>query len=87
MKRSAPHGLSPVTVGAIVFKLGKQLSEGVPSGIWPPLVVGVITSAISGYAAVWGTLKLIRTRSFDPFVVYWVAAGIAVLIALSTTWR
>ncbi|MGD9795988.1 MAG: undecaprenyl-diphosphate phosphatase [Acidimicrobiia bacterium] len=77
----------PVTVGAIVFKLGKQLSEGVPSDIWPPLIVGVITSAISGYAAVWGTLKLIRTRSFDPFVVYRVAAGAAVLIALSTTWR
>jgi undecaprenyl-diphosphatase len=38
-----------------------------------------VTAAISGYAAVWGTLKLVRTHSFAPFVVYRVAAGVLVL--------
>jgi undecaprenyl-diphosphatase len=40
----------------------------------------VITAGISGWLAVWGTLKLIRTRSFAPFVVYRVLLGITVLI-------
>ena len=70
----------PVTAGAIVFKLAKLVKDGIPSGFGGPLVVGVITAGISGWVAVWGTLKLIRTRSFAPFVVYRVLLGITVLV-------
>ena len=70
----------PVTAGAIVFKLAKLVKDGIPSGFGGPLVVGVITAGISGWVAVWGTLKLIRTRSFAPFVVYRVLLGVTVLI-------
>jgi undecaprenyl-diphosphatase len=77
----------PITAGAIVFKSAKQLSVGVPDGLWPPLVVGVISAGVSGWFAVWGLMRLIRTRSFSPFVMYRVAAGAAVLVALATTWR
>jgi undecaprenyl pyrophosphate phosphatase UppP len=37
--------------------------------------------------AVWGTLKLVRTRSFAPFVVYRVFAGVAVLAIIAAGWR
>jgi undecaprenyl-diphosphatase len=77
----------PITAGAIVFKLAKQLREGVPDGLWPPLIVGVITAGVSGWLAVWGLMRLIRTRSFNPFVLYRVLAGVAVLAALGSTWR
>jgi undecaprenyl pyrophosphate phosphatase UppP len=32
-------------------------------------------------------LRLVRTHSFTPFVVYRVVVGVAVLVALATGWR
>lgn len=77
----------PVTAGAVVFKLAKLAQDGVPDGLGWPMVVGVITSAVFGWLAVWGLLRLIRTRGLAPFVIYRVALGIAVLIILATSWR
>jgi undecaprenyl pyrophosphate phosphatase UppP len=36
---------------------------------------------------VWGTLRLIRTRSFAPFVLYRILVGVAILLLLATTFR
>jgi undecaprenyl-diphosphatase len=77
----------PVIAGAVVLKLGKLAADGIPDGLIGPMIAGVITSALSGWLAVWGTLRLIRTRSFNPFVVYRVAVGVAVLVILSTGLR
>lgn len=77
----------PVTGGAVLFKMVKLVSDGVPDGFVAPMIVGVVTSGVSGWIAVWGTLKLVRTRSFTPFVVYRIAAGVLVLAILATDWR
>lgn len=77
----------PVIAGAVVLKVGKLLSDGLPDGLLTPLVIGVITSFVSGWVAVWGTLRLIRTRSFTPFVLYRVALGVVVLIVAAAGWR
>lgn len=77
----------PVILGAVVLKVGKLLADGIPEGMGAPLVVGITTSAVSGWVAVWGTLRLIRTRTFTPFVVYRVAAGVVVLAIAATNWR
>jgi undecaprenyl-diphosphatase len=69
----------PVTGGAVAYKMVKLASDGIPAGLKGAMVAGIIASCISGWVAVWGTLKLIRTRSFTPFVVYRVLAGLAVL--------
>lgn len=74
----------PVTVGAVAYKMVKLLSDGIPPGFGLPMIVGIITSGISGWLAVWGTLKLIRTRSFMPFVVYRIALGVLVLLLVAT---
>jgi undecaprenyl-diphosphatase len=74
----------PVTVGAVAYKMVKLLNDGIPDGFGTPMIVGIITSGISGWLAVWGTLKLIRTRSFMPFVVYRVALGALVLLLIAT---
>lgn len=74
----------PVTAGAIVFKVGKLVADGIPAGLRGAMAVGILTSAVSGWAAVWGTLRLVRTRSFAPFVVYRVALGVVVLVVLAT---
>lgn len=77
----------PVTAGAIVVKVGGLVADGVPDGLIAPMIAGIVTSALSGWLAVWGLLRLVRTRNFDPFVVYRVAAGVAILIALASSWR
>lgn len=77
----------PVTGGAVVFKLASLAADGVPSDLVVPMIIGIATSAISGWLAVAGMLRLIRTRTFTPFVVYRVAAGAFVLLVLATNWR
>jgi undecaprenyl-diphosphatase len=77
----------PVTAGAVLLKFVKLAQDGVPHGLGRPMVIGVVTSAVFGWLAVWGTLRIIRTRSFTPFVLYRLAAGAAVLIILATGWR
>ena len=77
----------PVTGGAIVFKMGDLAADGIPEGLVVPMIVGVITSGLSGWLAVWGTLRLVRTHSFMPFVIYRVVVGLAVLVIVATGWR
>ena len=77
----------PITGGAVAYKGLKLLKDGVPSGLGVAMAVGVLTSAIAGWIAVWGTLKWVRTRSFAPFVVYRIALGVTVLVIVSAGWR
>jgi len=77
----------PVTGGAIVFKMAKLASDGIPDGLLVPMIVGIITSGISGWVAVWGTLRLVRTRSFNPFVIYRLGLGLLVLVIAAAGWR
>jgi undecaprenyl-diphosphatase len=65
----------------------KLAKDGVPPGLGVPMIVGIITAGVSGWIAVWGTLRLVRTHSFMPFVIYRVALGVAVLLILATGWR
>jgi undecaprenyl-diphosphatase len=74
----------PVTGGAVVFELLGLAADGVPEGLILPMVIGVITSAIAGWVAVWGTIRIVRTHSFIPFVVYRVGLGLLVLVLLAT---
>jgi undecaprenyl-diphosphatase len=55
----------------------------VDSDLYIPMAVGVVTSGLAGWIAVWGTLKWIRTHSFMPFVIYRVALGIFMLVLIA----
>ena len=70
--------------GAGVFALA---DASIPSDFWPPFLWGMAASALTGYVAVWGTLKLVRSHTFAPFVVYRIVVGVAVLLILTTGWR
>ncbi|MDO8403132.1 MAG: undecaprenyl-diphosphate phosphatase [Pseudomonas sp.] len=74
----------PVTVGAVAFKMLKLAKDGIPPGLGTPMIVGVITSALAGWVAVWGTLRLVRTHTFTPFVVYRIALGVLVFALMIT---
>ncbi len=77
----------PVIFGAVVFKFTGLFADGVPDDLVVPLIVGIISSGLSGWLAVWGTLRIVRTRSFMPFVVYRIALGVVVLIVVATGLR
>jgi undecaprenyl-diphosphatase len=70
----------PITAGALAFKGLDVVADGLPEGFAAPFAWGIVTSGIVGWIAVWGTLRLVRTRSFRPFVVYRAVAGVAVLL-------
>jgi undecaprenyl-diphosphatase len=77
----------PVTAGAVAVKLLDLFADGIPEGLLVPMVVGILTSGISGWLAVAGLLKLVRSKSFDAFVIYRVVAGVAILAIAASGWR
>jgi len=71
----------PITAGAVLFKAVDVAGEGgIPDGFAAPFAWGIVASGITGWLAVWGTLRLLRTRTFTPFIAYRVVAGAAVLV-------
>lgn len=74
----------PVIAGAVAVKSVGLFTGEVDSDLYIPMAVGVVTSAVAGLVAVWGTLRLVRTHSFMPFVIYRVAAGVFVLVLIAT---
>ena len=77
----------PVIAGAVVLKVGKLFARRGPRRVADADRRRRVTSCLSGWFAVWGTLRLVRTRSFTPFVVYRVALGVLVLVVAGAGWR
>lgn len=75
---------TPITVGAVVFE-GRRLFTG-EAGVQVdalPLVVGMLTSLIAGFAAIHFMLQYLRTRSLRIFVWYrFVLAAIVIAVFL-----
>lgn len=71
--------LIPVTLGAVVYKgVTEVVLADLPPGVWGPLAVGTLASAVSGVAAIWGLLGYVRRRDYSVFVVYRLIAAVAV---------
>jgi undecaprenyl-diphosphatase len=79
--------LIPIVAGATLFKGISAVHEGLPPGVGGPMVVGTLAAAISGYGAIVFLLRLVRTTSYRPFVLYRYAAGVAILIVIATGLR
>jgi undecaprenyl-diphosphatase len=73
----------PVITGAVLFKGYEFFTDPADnSDLYVPMLVGVVTSAIAGLIAVWGTIKLVTTWSFMPFVIYRVVVGVLMLVLI-----
>jgi len=66
----------PIIAAAAVLKLPKALAQ---SGLDAPLVVGVLTAAVSSAIAIAVLLRFIQRRGFGVFALYRFALGAAVL--------
>lgn len=79
--------LIPAVAGATVYKAYESVSEGLPSGVAGPMIVGTIAAAVSGYLAIAWLLRLLRTTSYRPFVLYRYVVGIGILLIIATGLR
>ena len=76
--------LIPAVAGATVFSAYKAIHEGLPNDVAGPIIVGTASAAISGYIAIAWLLRLVRTHSYRPFVLYRYFAGAFVLLLIVT---
>jgi undecaprenyl-diphosphatase len=79
----------PITTGAVAYKVGKLfvMDGGIPDGFAAAFGWGIVASGVSGFLAVAGLLRLVRTRTFAPFVVYRVALGCGVIALAASSIR
>jgi len=78
----------PITAGALAYKaIDVRGDGGIPNDMQGAFVAGIVSSAVTGYIAVWGTLKLVRSRSFAPFVLYRIVLGVLILGVLAVGLR
>ena len=71
---------TPAIGGAALLKLSDAASSGALKDELDIIVAGAVTSAIVGWLAVAYLMRFIQTRSFIPFVVYRIAAGVFFLV-------
>jgi undecaprenyl-diphosphatase len=72
---------APVILGAGVWELHKVMKAGLSGSDLMPLVLGVLTSTIVGYACIKFLIEYLRKRSTALFVVYRVVLGVGVIAA------
>jgi undecaprenyl-diphosphatase len=75
---------APVVAGAVVFKGVKDIHGGFPAGTTGPFVVGTLTSMVVGLVSIWALLNYLRRNNYNVFVLYRLAAALAVLILIAT---
>jgi undecaprenyl-diphosphatase len=76
--------LAPITFGAVLFEGIDLAVTGVPAGAGGPFVVGILSAAASGFAAIWWMLRYLQTHNYDIFVVYRVIIAVMVLGLIAT---
>jgi undecaprenyl-diphosphatase len=75
----------PAVFGSGLYELKKALGDSSVSVYsMPEILVATVTAFIIGYAVIAWLMKYISTKSFTPFVIYRVALGSVLLIALAT---
>jgi undecaprenyl-diphosphatase len=75
----------PIIAGAGLYEgVSVARDGGIPSDFVEPFVWGMVASAISGWIAISFLLRLLRTRSFTPFVIYRLVVGTIVIVVFAT---
>jgi undecaprenyl-diphosphatase len=67
---------TPVIAAAGLLKTTQAIHDGIPSSDLPVLLVSTVTASIVGWASIGYLLRLVRTQSYAPFVVYRILAGV-----------
>ena len=75
---------TPIIAGAALFKLHHVMKHGLPAGDIAPgttaFAVGIVVSALVGYATIAFFLRYLQLKTLKVFIVYRLLFGIAVLL-------
>ena len=61
--------------------------DGIPDDFRSAFLWGMAASAVTGFIAVWGLLRFVRSHDFTPFVIYRVLLGLSVFAILASGFR
>jgi len=70
---------TPLIAGAALLKARELHKEGLPPGMQMPVLVGILVSALVGYAAIAWLIRYLQSNSLRLFIVYRIVAGIVVI--------
>ena len=70
---------TPLIAGAALLKAHELRKEGLPAGMHAPVLVGIIVSAVVGYAAIAWLIRYLQSNSLRVFIIYRIIAGIVVI--------
>lgn len=77
---------TPLIGGAALLKAHELHKEGLPAEMRMPFLVGIIVSALVGYAAIAWLIRYLQSNSLRLFIIYRIVAGV-VVIALALMWH
>jgi len=77
---------TPLIAGAALLKAHELRKEGLPAGMHMPFLVGVLVSAIVGYAAIAWLIRYLQSNSLKVFIVYRIVVGV-IVIGLAFMWH
>ncbi len=70
---------TPLIAGAALVKAHELHKEGLPADMQMPVLVGIIVSALVGYAAISWLIRYLQSNSLRVFIVYRIVVGVAVI--------
>jgi len=70
---------TPLIAGAALLKAHELHKEGLPHDMQMPVLVGIIISALVGYAAIAWLIRYLQSNSLKVFIIYRIIAGIVVI--------
>jgi undecaprenyl-diphosphatase len=76
----------PAIALAGLHELWVLRQNGLPSHGWLLLAVGLVTSGLSSFAAVWGLMRFLERHSTWPLIVYRAGFGLILVIGASLNW-
>jgi undecaprenyl-diphosphatase len=77
---------TPLIAGAALLKAHELKKEGLPAGMHMPFLVGVVISAVVGYAAIAWLIRYLQSNSLKVFIVYRIVVGV-IVIGLALMWH
>ena len=70
---------TPIIAGAALLKLHHVMKVGLAPGMATPFVVGIVVSAIVGYATIAWFIRYLTAKTLTVFVIYRILFGLLVL--------
>jgi undecaprenyl-diphosphatase len=77
---------TPIIAGAALLKAHEVHKEGLPAGMHMPFIVGVVVSALVGYATIAWLIRYLQSNNLKVFVVYRIVLGV-IVIGLAFIWH